>query len=124
MGELLGQQLHNRLDSHAHVGDVRGRGLFWGIEFVADKARALPFPAKDNVAMKISELSLTTGYAMTVYPGAGTYDGIQGDHIIIAPAYVITKADVEHIVDTVSRLIEDFFLGLGSRAETRISSQS
>lgn len=118
MGTLLGSLLHSRLDSHPNVGDIRGRGLFWGVEFVADKSRALPFPAEDGVAMMISEMSLKKGYEMTVYPGAGTYDGVDGDHIIISPAYIVTEEDVEYIVDTVSRLVEDFFSGHRTGSES------
>ncbi|KAI3398841.1 hypothetical protein diail_8532 [Diaporthe ilicicola] len=109
MGELLGKSLQARLGSHKNVGDIRGRGLFWAIEFVQDKATKAPFPAKNNVSMEISELGLTGEYSVMVYPGAGTVDGVQGDHIIIAPPYTVTSEDIEHVVLSVSRLVGDYF---------------
>lgn len=109
MGALLGKLLHDSLDKHPNVGDIRGRGLFWGIELVRDKATKTPFPAADAVAMGINALGLTPPYSIVVYPGSGTANGVSGDHIIIAPAYNVTAEDIEYIVRTVSRLIEDFF---------------
>ncbi|KAK7748803.1 hypothetical protein SLS53_000827 [Cytospora paraplurivora] len=68
-----------------------------------------PFPAKDKVATQISELALTDRYSMMIYPGAGTADGVNGDHIILAPPYTVTAEDVEYIVATVSRIVVDYF---------------
>lgn len=135
MGELLGKSLQARLGSHKHVGNIRGRGLFWAVEFVQDKATKTPFPAKDGVSMEISELGLTEKHCIMVYPGAGTVDGVNGDHMcvhdrlpdmitkprcslrdsvltshrIIAPPYTVTPEDIEFIVSGVSRLVEDYF---------------
>lgn len=109
MGKLLEKGLRASLGDHPNVGDIRGRGLFWGIEFVQDKATKTPFPASQTVAMEINELGLTDGYSIVVYPGSGTVDGVQGDHIILAPPYNVAANDIEYIVQTVSRLIEDFF---------------
>lgn len=110
MGELLGEMLKEALGSHPHVGDIRGRGLFWAIELVQDRSTKCPFPAKDAIAMNISELALTDRYSMMVYPGAGTADGVNGDHIILAPPYTVTAEDIEHIVQTVERVIADYFI--------------
>lgn len=109
MGKLLEKRLRASLGEHPNVGDIRGRGLFWGIELVQDKSTKTPFPASRDVAAQIGELGLTDGYSILVYPGSGTADGANGDHIIIAPPYTVTAGDVDHIVETVSRLIEDFF---------------
>lgn len=109
MGTLLEKRLREAIGEHPNVGDIRGRGLFWGIEFVQDRATKTPFPAAANVAAQLNDLGLTEGYSIVVYPGSGTADGIAGDHIIIAPPYNVTADDVEHIVNTVVRLIEDFF---------------
>ena len=112
MGTLLSQGLRERLEGHPNVGDIRGRGLFWGIEFVADKETLDPFPAEEHVALAISELGLTQKYGIGVYPGSGSADGIRGDHIIISPAFNVRKDEVEWIVDTVGRLVNDFFARL------------
>lgn len=109
MGELLGGLLKERLGSHPHVGDIRGRGLFWAIEFVQDRSTKSPFPAKDMVATQISELALTDRYSMMTYPGAGTADGVNGDHIILAPPYTVTAEDVGYIVATISKVVVSYF---------------
>lgn len=109
MGRLLSQGLKRRIGNHPNVADIRGRGLFWGIEFVSDKKSSTPFPEEVHVAMVISKLGLDPKYGINVYPGAGSADGRLGDHIIISPAFNIQKEDVEWIVETVGRLVDDYF---------------
>ncbi|KAI1264251.1 pyridoxal phosphate-dependent transferase [Xylariaceae sp. FL1019] len=109
MGKVLSQRLVELLGDHPNVGNIRGRGLFLGIEFVADRATKEPFPAADNVALDLAETGLQEPYHMAVYPSSGTADGVNGDHIIISPAYNITKDDVEKIATTVQRLVVDYF---------------
>ena len=109
MGELLSDQLTQRLAGHPNVGNIRGRGLFWGVEFVANKATKESFPVKANVAMEIAEMGLTKPYGLAIYPGTGTADGINGDHIIVSPPYTISAADVEDIVQRLERLVKDYF---------------
>ncbi|KAI0144301.1 exocyst complex protein exo70 [Xylariaceae sp. FL1272] len=104
MGKLLSQKLVELLGGHPNVGDIRGRGLFWGIEFVADRATKEAFPAADNVALDLAEMGLQEPYRMAVYPSSGTADGVNGDHIIISPPYNITVDDVEKIATTVQAL--------------------
>ncbi|KAF2845956.1 omega-amino acid-pyruvate aminotransferase [Plenodomus tracheiphilus IPT5] len=113
-GELLRKRLAVRLLTHPNVGDIRGDGLFWGIEFVFDKLTKEPFPSQLGVAKGIHTRGLTSDYGIDVYPGSGTVDGESGDHIIIAPAFNITEDDVDIIVERVGRLIEDFFENLFS----------
>jgi adenosylmethionine-8-amino-7-oxononanoate aminotransferase len=112
MGALLSAKLKNLLASHPHVGDIRGRGLFWGIEFVKDKKTNEPFPSSSGVAFGLAELGLTQPYCIAVYPGSGTADGVNGDHIIISPPYNISPADVETIATTVERLVIDYFTSM------------
>lgn len=109
MGTLLSKGLRERVGNHANVGNIRGRGLFWGIEFVSDKEQLSPFPVEEHVAMAICELGLDEKYGIGVYPGTGSFDGIRGDHIIISPAFNVRKDEIEWIVETVGRLIDDFF---------------
>lgn len=90
MGDLLGKSLQARLGDHKHVGNIRGRGLFWAVEFVQDRATKTPFPAKNGVSMEISELGLTEPYSMMVYPGAGTVDGVNGDHMCVQDCPLIS----------------------------------
>ncbi|EGS21550.1 aminotransferase-like protein [Thermochaetoides thermophila DSM 1495] len=109
MGALLSRRLKERLASHPNVGNIRGRGLFWALEFVANKATAEPFPVEDHVAMEICEKGLSKEYLVNVYPGSGSADGIRGDHIIISPAFNIRSDEVEWLVETIGRLVDDYF---------------
>ncbi|KAI0442532.1 exocyst complex protein exo70 [Xylaria telfairii] len=104
MGGLLSARLQTLLASHPNVGNIRGSGLFWGVEFVMDKTTNKPFPSSSGVAFGMAELGLTEPYYMAVYPSSGTADGVNGDHIIISPPYNISPADVETIATTVQRL--------------------
>lgn len=111
MGALLEKTLKELLGDHPNVGNIRGRGLFWGIEFVADKGTSRPFPSEDHVAFQIAELGLSERYQIGVYPGAGSADGWQGDHIIISPAFNVTADEIRWIAATVARLVGEFFAG-------------
>ncbi|AEO66730.1 uncharacterized protein THITE_2115075 [Thermothielavioides terrestris NRRL 8126] len=108
MGALLAKRLRERLQDHPNVGDIRGRGLFWGVEFVADKSTLAPFPADAHVAPAICERGVVK-YGISLYPGSGSADGIRGDHVIISPAFNVRSEEVEWIVDAVGRLVDDFF---------------
>lgn len=108
-GAYLEQRLRAFLGDHPNVGDIRGKGLFWGLEFVEDKAHKKSFDPKLGIAQKILDLAISPRFNMTVYPSTGCVDGIRGDHIILAPPYTITKEDVEHIVTTVSDVIHTVF---------------
>ena len=109
MGKLLGNLLRQALGEHPNVGDIRGRGLFWGIEFVRDKPTKEPFPPSDGVAMGICNMGLQSPYCIGVYPGTGTVDGVRGDHIIVSPAYNLVASDIEWIAKTLTELVVAFF---------------
>ncbi|EJT77805.1 aminotransferase [Gaeumannomyces tritici R3-111a-1] len=109
MGDHLSRGLRERVGGHPNVGDIRGKGLFWSLELVADKASKAPFPITDGVAMDICTLGLTAEYGVSLYPGTGGVDGVNGDHIMLAPAYIITEAEVAALVDMVGRLVDDYF---------------
>ncbi|KAK8178123.1 pyridoxal phosphate-dependent transferase [Phyllosticta citrichinensis] len=97
MGALLERLLREGLEGHPNVGDIRGRGLFWGIEFVRDKATKQPFEPSKALAMQIHGKALKPPYSIAVYPGSGTADGTRGDHVLLAPPYTVTAAEVEEI---------------------------
>ena len=111
MGSLLFGRLHDRLSNHAHVGDIRGRGLFCGIEFVQDKQTKTPFDPKSRVAMRIHALGLQPPYNISLYPGSGCAGNGLGDHVLLSPSYRVSEEDVQLIVDRVSAVIMDFFVG-------------
>ena len=113
-GAYLSSLLRARLGSHPHVGDVRGMGLFWGIEFVRDKATKEPFEPSLQVAQRIHKTALGRKWSMSFYPGQGTKDGVSGDHDIISPAYNISRQEVEGIVEVMVGVVEEVFEGLRS----------
>lgn len=108
-GTLLEKLLKSFLNEHPNVGDIRGLGLFWGVEFVKDKRTKEPFDPKLAVSQKILELAISPPFNMTLFPGAGSVDGVKGDHIIIAPPFNITDTDVKLIVTTVAFVINKVF---------------
>lgn len=108
-GALLGKLLHQSLDGHDHVGNVRGRGLFWGIEFVADKATKRPYPAAAMVAAGVHKLALQPQYSLSLYPGTASAEGFDGDHVLLAPAYNVGEDEIRHMVSLTTRVIEEYF---------------
>lgn len=109
MGTLLERGLKERLGGHPYVGDIRGKGLFWGIEFVRDRKTKKPFDPKLGVAMAVHQKGMEEKYSISIYPGTGTVDGKVGDHVLIAPAYNVTREDIEKIVDLAAKVIEEVF---------------
>ncbi|KAJ5490755.1 Aminotransferase [Penicillium diatomitis] len=106
MGHYLEQRLRQEFESHPHVGDIRGKGLFWGLEFVQDKTTKEPFDPKHRLAFHIQETGLKKEYAVSFYGSSGTVDGIRGDHVIIAPPYIVTKEEIDVVVDTLAKVLE------------------
>jgi hypothetical protein len=103
-GETLDRFLQDRLGNHAHVGDIRGRGLFRGIELVADRATKEPFDPARMVHAGVKKHAMDLG--LICYPGGGTADGIKGDHILLAPPFIIEEAQVEELVDLLGAAID------------------
>ncbi|KAF2740785.1 aminotransferase [Polyplosphaeria fusca] len=109
MGERLESGLKNGLSGHPHVGDIRGRGAFWNIEFVQDKQTKQSF--KKNIAGAVVEfvIALERPYQLSIYSSTGCGDnGIEGDGIILAPPYHIDMALVDTIIKNTVQMINDF----------------
>lgn len=117
MGKVLELSLKERLRDHPNVGDIRGKGLFWGIEFVQDKALKTPFDPELGIAMAIHHRAMEKPYSLSIYPGTGTADGKRGDHVLIAPAYNVDKETVEKIADLTAKVITDVFNDLKESAK-------
>ncbi len=96
MGAKLKSALESALGQHPYVGDVRGRGLFLGVEFVADKDTKAPFDPSVGLAAKLKKACFADG--LMVYPMSGTIDGQQGDHALIAPPFILEDGHVDEIV--------------------------
>ena len=102
-GPALGRALRQAFADHPHVGDIRGRGLFWGVEFVADRASREPFDPAARVHARLKQVAFEAG--MLCYPMGGTIDGRRGDHVLLAPPFTIDDRHVEEIVGTLSRAL-------------------
>lgn len=96
-GEALQQMLEARFGQHPHVGDIRGRGLFRGIEIVADRTSKAPFDPQHKIAARIKQAAFARG--LICYPMSGTIDGRNGDHILLAPPFVISDDEMGQLVD-------------------------
>jgi adenosylmethionine-8-amino-7-oxononanoate aminotransferase len=96
-GLLLEARLRERFGSHPHIGDIRGRGLFFAIEFLEDRERKRPFESSLKIHERIKDHALDAG--LGIYPTGGTIDGRVGDHALIAPPYISQARDIECIVD-------------------------
>jgi len=105
MGDYLAERL-STLEELSVVGNVRGKGLLFGVEFVKNKEKKDPFPPSDHMAYKIMKDLMNRG--LVVYPGTGTKDGISGDHVIVAPPLIIKKDEIDKIV----QILHDYLVGL------------
>jgi adenosylmethionine-8-amino-7-oxononanoate aminotransferase len=100
-GATLRRMLGDVFGKHEHVGDIRGRGLFMALELVQDRASKTPFAPGRKLHAAIKEQAMARG--LMVYPMGGTVDGQHGDHVLLAPPFIATAADLSEIV---SRLAE------------------
>ncbi|KAI5461519.1 pyridoxal phosphate-dependent transferase [Mariannaea sp. PMI_226] len=104
-GTYLSKLLRQRLGGHKNVGDIRGRGLFWAVEFVRDKATKEPFPPGDKLAARIHQTGLKPEHGISVIPASGNINGVDGDLAIISPPLNVTKEEIEVIVDKLDAVL-------------------
>tara|TARA_B100000029_G_scaffold470024_1_gene508463 strand:+ start:15 stop:350 length:336 start_codon:yes stop_codon:yes gene_type:complete len=105
MGEVMLEKLR-ALESSPIVGDVRGKGLLIGVEFVADKTTRIPFDPAKKVTAMVVEAALERG--ILVMPGApGMVDGVAGDHIAISPPFTITEDQVDEVVRVLKESVDE-----------------
>ncbi|KAF7562062.1 hypothetical protein G7046_g2075 [Stylonectria norvegica] len=100
-GRRLGHLLTVAFQDCDYVGDIRGRGLFWGVEFMMEKAAKVPFPKGIGFASRLHATAFNMGVA--IYPGSATIDGVSDDHVLIAPPYTISDEELEVTVSTIKR---------------------
>lgn len=112
--ETLGQGLRERLVSalgeHPHIGDIRGRGLFQGIELVADRATRTPFDPTLKLHAKLKKAAMAEG--LMCYPMGGTVDGQQGDHILLAPPFILEESHLDEIAGKLRAAIDQTLKGI------------
>jgi adenosylmethionine-8-amino-7-oxononanoate aminotransferase len=107
MGVLLGAKLQTALGSLANVGDIRGRGLFWGIEIVQNRDTKDPFPAGRHVAWQLWQKAFDLG--LVVYYSQGCVDGVNGDIIMVGPPLIVSEEQLDEIVELLTAAFKDYF---------------
>ena len=100
-GTLLTRLLDERFGGHPHIGDIRGRGLFTGLEIVADRESKRPMSADKRIHIAIKRAAMDQG--LMCYPAGGTIDGQSGNHVLLAPPYIVGEDHVVEIVDKLER---------------------
>jgi adenosylmethionine-8-amino-7-oxononanoate aminotransferase len=103
-GAYLARRLHERFGNHPFVGDVRGRGLFQGVELVSDRGSKEPFDPALKLHARIKREAMTRG--LMVYPMGGTVDGARGDHVLLAPPFIIDSGAIDKIVERLADAID------------------
>jgi adenosylmethionine-8-amino-7-oxononanoate aminotransferase len=103
-GAHLARRLHERFGNHPFVGDIRGRGLFQGLELVADRGSKEPFDPARKLHARIKQEAMMRG--LMVYPMGGTAGGERGDHVLLAPPFIISAGEVDMVVDRLGDAID------------------
>jgi adenosylmethionine-8-amino-7-oxononanoate aminotransferase len=103
LGRSLEKKLRQAFAGHPNVGDIRGRGLFWGIELVADRASKTPFDPKLQMHARVKREAMKAG--LLCYPMGGTVDGQRGDHVLLAPPFIVNETQLDELVDKLALAI-------------------
>ncbi|WBY01599.1 aspartate aminotransferase family protein [Ramlibacter tataouinensis] len=103
-GDFLHGLLQETFGAHPHVGDIRGRGLFWGIELVRDRASKAPFDPALKVHARLKKQAMALG--LMVYPMGGTVDGHYGDHLLLAPPFVASESELGLVAQRLHAALE------------------
>jgi adenosylmethionine-8-amino-7-oxononanoate aminotransferase len=103
-GAHLARRLTERFGNHPFVGDVRGRGLFWAIELVADRHSKEPFDPKLKLNLAVKREAMARG--LMLYPMGGTIDGARGDHVLLAPPYIVDAPTIDTIVERLGDAVD------------------
>ncbi len=104
-GEVFEAMLRSTFAAHPHVGDIRGRGFFWGLELVQDRDSKAPFEPRLQVNAKIKKAAMARG--LLCYPFGGTVDGRRGDHVLLAPPYITTRQELAQITELLRASIDE-----------------
>ena len=109
MGEYMFSAL-DRLRDHPLVGNVRGKGLFAGIDFIQDHETHMPYLRKFRVSERVTEEAFRNG--LVLYPGSGGATTEMGDHLLIAPPFIITKEEIDEAVAILKKTLDTVYAGL------------
>ena len=113
LGTLLREMLEDRFWEHPYVGDIRGRGLFLGLEFVADRTSKKPIPTEDRFDQVLKSSAMEQG--LICYPMAGTIDGKNGSHVLLAPPFILSDDQIGEIVDKLALAVDLAVASVGGR---------
>ena len=91
------RRLKECFGQHPFVGDIRGRGLFWALELVSDRASKQPFDPAAKLHARVKREAMDRG--LMVYPMGGTVDGVNGDHVLLAPPFIVEGSQVDAIAE-------------------------
>jgi hypothetical protein len=103
-GAHLARRLNERFGNHPFVGDIRGRGLFQGLELVADRGSKEPFDPARKLHAQVKHEAMMRG--LMVYPMGGTVEGMRGDHVLLAPPFIISAGEVDMVVERLGDAID------------------
>ena len=104
MGRKLQTKLNDAFGQHPHIGDIRGRGLFRAVELVEDRTQKKPFDPGLGLHKKIKKAAFEAG--LICYPMGGTVDGIKGDHVLLAPPYIVEESQIDELVIKLNTAID------------------
>jgi adenosylmethionine-8-amino-7-oxononanoate aminotransferase len=104
-GAYLAESLRAALGDHPHVGDIRGRGLFMAVELVKDRTTKTPFDHSKKLHAVIKQQAIQNG--LLVYPMGGTIDGKSGDHVLLAPPFIVSNDEIDQIVHLLKQSIDE-----------------
>lgn len=104
-GAMLKRELESALSDFPYIGDIRGKGLFLGIELVADKVSKIPLPNSILADKKIKHQAMKNG--LMCYPMGGTIDGVNGHHILLAPPFIIERSHIDELVEKLTRTLRE-----------------
>ena len=104
LGELLEKKLRAAFGGHRHVGDIRGRGLFWTLELVADRTTKEPLDPSLKTHARFKKEALRHG--LLCYPMGGTLDGVRGDHVLLAPPFILAPPQLDELVEKLGLALE------------------
>jgi adenosylmethionine-8-amino-7-oxononanoate aminotransferase len=102
-GKKLSELLESKFSQHPNVGDIRGRGLFQGLEFVEDREAKQPFDSSQKFAARLKANAFEAG--LICYPMSGTRDGKNGDHVLLAPPFIIEDSQLDELVEKLDTAI-------------------
>lgn len=104
LSALLFRRLDERFGQHPHVGDIRGRGLFVGLELVADRETKETFDPQRKIWQRVRRAGFEEG--IVTYPSGGCVDGVRGDHVVLAPPFILADTQVDEVVDKLAKSVD------------------